>query len=151
MVKEQGGLLLRARERNSKITLFCLSENSRWREASGNQFFNATVAQWFGFNAIKSGRRFALRQELNRSDAIAADSLQEIEGFSGVGGELRANSAADGSRVGKQVVEVVLHLFTANRLVAGRERQRQRKWPARRRLDPRWIIFQNVQATTNGP
>jgi hypothetical protein len=129
-VKEQRGFLLRAGEGNSKITLVFLSEHSRRRQTSSDQFFNAAIAQWLGFNSVKSSRRFTLRQELNRSDAIAADLLQEIERVGGVSRELRADPAADGSGVREEVVKVVLHLRTADRLIAGRERERERKGPA---------------------
>ena len=150
-MKEQGGFFLRAGQRDPKIARLLLSENSRGREAPGDQFLNATVAQWLGLNAVKSGGYLAFGQELNRSDAIAADGLQQIEGLDGTGGEFRANPAADGSRVGEEVVEVVLHLFTADRLIAGREGQRERKRPAGGGLDPGMIILQNVLPPAHGP
>lgn len=78
-------------------------------------------------DAVEVGGRFTRRQHLDRADAIAPERGEQIERRRAARPVALRHSAPDGFAVGQQVVEKRRHDGTAIRLIAWRERQRQRQ------------------------
>lgn len=90
-------------------------------------FGDVGLAQGLAVDFVDVARRFVLRQELDRTDAIAPQFVQQLKGLGAASPVTLRQTATDGVAVGEQVVEVVADRFAAMGGIAGKEGQRQGK------------------------
>lgn len=133
---QQRGLLLRAGDRQAQIVERRVPAGLRRGRDFAQQARDVRVGERVAADAFDVVRRFVGRQHLQRADAIAAERREQRERGRAARAVAHRDSPADRLAVGQQVVEIIADEPTAIRLVARRERQRQRQRPALRIADP---------------
>ncbi|OQB84380.1 MAG: hypothetical protein BWX86_02845 [Verrucomicrobia bacterium ADurb.Bin122] len=151
LVVEKRGLFLCACDGDSKVGRLVLSQDTGRREARRDRSLDCALAEHFAFDAVETTRLFVARHQLNRPDTVAPDRPEQIESLGGLGAEPRAQPIADRLGVGQQIVEIVRDPRPADRLISKGEWKRQGERPARRRIDPGWIVLEHMHATRHGP